>query len=97
MCMRRRVAAALGRRLVEAAGQPAGRCRRRLEPGRVPDGHRLEVRPVRIGIPDALDDRKLLPFEQLGEAAERWVQPDMVVDLVQPLSAASWSLGRCLR
>ena len=55
------------------------------EPRRLPDGHRLEVRAVRVGITDRLHDRQPALFAELRETAERRMQPDVIVDRLQVL------------
>ena len=57
----------------------------RIEPGRVPDRHAIEVRPARVGVAHTLHDRQLARFEQLAGVGQRWVQADLVVDLYQAL------------
>ena len=51
-----------------------------IEPGRVPVGHALEVRPIWIRITNALDDRQPAALEQLGHGFHRRVQPQSITD-----------------
>jgi hypothetical protein len=66
--------------LVQRAGQPAGPVGVGVQPARVPDGHRLEVRPVRVRITDALHDRQLPLLQELLQAGQGGMQPHAVVD-----------------
>src|SRR5206468_3535553 len=80
---------------VEAATDPAGgpvaggarpvRAGGGLVPGGVPDVHGGEVRPVGVGVADALDDAELSGLEELGEAVHCRVEADVVVDPADPL------------
>ena len=68
--------------LVDRAGEPAG-CRLVVvEPGRLPDRHALEVRPVRVGIAHALHDRQPLLARAAWKSFERRMQTDVVVDFL---------------
>ena len=86
---------------VDGPGQPAGFLLARMQPRGMPDGHRLEVRAVRVGIADRLHDRQPALFAELREAVERRMQPDVIVDRFQVLGfqRRAWAgfCGRCRR
>ena len=51
-----------------------------IEPGRVPVGHALEVRPIGVRITNALDDRQPPALEQLGHGFHCRVQTQPITD-----------------
>ena len=77
-------------RVVEGPAEPAGLERIALEPGRLPDLHRPEVRAVGVGVADPLDHREPPLLEQLGHLPHRGVEADLLGDLVdRPRGAAA--------
>ncbi len=73
---------------VEAPADPAGAVvLLGVEPGGLPDGHALEVRPGRVGVAHARDDRQPARLQELAGVRHRRVEPDPVAHLDQLIGA----------